>query len=161
IHVEDNRPRIRDLARPDEHDLPAISIAYTEGIVVALASRNPDSPIGIDIEPIRENGEDCHELSLEEAEFLGLPTGPDVSTREWTARFRAAREAAAKAIGLGPAGDPNLIFVTEADANSGVVSVALRSKGDSGPQGRFAAIRVGTARRGEHVWAWALGKGGE
>ena len=50
-------PRLRDLARPERNDLPAISIAHTEGIVVALAARNPDTPVGIDIEPVFEGAE--------------------------------------------------------------------------------------------------------
>ena len=50
-------PRLHDLARPENKDLPAISIAHTEGIVVALAARNSDAPVGIDIEPINESAE--------------------------------------------------------------------------------------------------------
>ncbi|MGA8348284.1 MAG: beta-ketoacyl synthase N-terminal-like domain-containing protein, partial [Isosphaeraceae bacterium] len=90
-------PRLRDLARPESKDLPAISIAHTEGIVVALAARNPDTPVGIDIEPVFEGAEGTDTLSLTDEERLELPTGAETSPGEWIARFKAARQAAAKA----------------------------------------------------------------
>ena len=69
------RPRLRDLARPERNDLPAVSIAHTEGIVVALAARDPETPVGIGIEPVCERSEESDPLALTDEEVSMLPSG--------------------------------------------------------------------------------------
>ena len=152
-------PRLYDLAQPDRKDLPAISIAHTEGIAVALAARNPDTPVGIDIEPVREDAEGTDALALTDEERLELPIGAETAPGEWIARFRVARQAAAKASGLGPPADPAVAKVVKTDAETGDVSVALRGARGSAPADLArATIRVRTAKRGNHIWAWTLGE---
>ncbi|MGZ3315993.1 MAG: hypothetical protein ACXU95_01695, partial [Isosphaeraceae bacterium] len=98
-------------------------------------------------------------LSLTDEERLELPTGVESSPGEWIARFKAARQAAAKASGLGPAADPAAAKVVQTNAGTGDVSVALRdARGLAPPVLAGATIRVRTAKRGNHIWAWTLGE---
>ena len=60
-----SRPRLRDLARPERSDLPAVSIAHTEGVVVALAARDPNTRVGIGIEPVYERTEGSGSLACD------------------------------------------------------------------------------------------------
>jgi phosphopantetheinyl transferase len=153
------RPYLRDLARPERTDLPAVSIAHTEGIVVALAARDPDTPVGIDIEPVRERAEGFDTRPLTDEERAQLPSGTERSHCEWIARFRAARQAATKASGLGPAADPAVVRVVGVEACTGEVSVELRgARAWAPPVLAGATIRVRTARRGDQIWAWTLGE---
>ena len=99
-------PRLRDLARPESKDLPAISIAHAEGVAIALAARNPDTPVGIDIEPIIERAEGTDTLSLAEEERSGATDrGGDVARRVGRA-VQAAKAGGGQGSGLGPAADP-------------------------------------------------------
>ncbi len=78
---------------------------------------------------------------------------------EWIARFRAARQAAIKASGLIPAADPSDAKVIAAEFDTGEVLVSLQGDGTFEPPVLAGAtIRVMTARRGDHVWAWTLGE---
>jgi malonyl CoA-acyl carrier protein transacylase len=152
-------PRLHDLAGPERNDLPAISIAHTEGIVVALAAREPHTPVGIDIEPIFTGavGTDIH--SLTDGELLELPQPVEKSPSEWDARLIAARQAAAKASGLNPAADSAVTQVVRTDSDTGDVFVMLRADGRPMPPVLSGvSIRVRTAKRGNHIWAWTLGE---
>ena len=154
-------PRLLDLAQPERGDLPAISIAHSEGIVVALAARDPDTRLGIDVELVRKDAEDNESFGLTTQECLILPTGPELSRCEWIARFRAARQAVAKASRLGLEADPEAVWVVRARICTGEVFVALKGALRTAQPDRAAAIiRVVTARRGDYIWAWTLGDEG-
>ncbi|MGC8640880.1 MAG: polyketide synthase, partial [Isosphaeraceae bacterium] len=153
------RPRFRDLAQPHAADLPAVSIAHAEGIVVALAAHDPQSHPGIDIESIREHDQKSNGFALSpgENELLRSCTGPQ--RQEHSARLRAARQAAAKASGMGPRAQISDIEVIafETDTADAIVTVSKAPAwAASNPIGW--TIRVHTERRGEHIWAWTLGK---
>ena len=111
-------PRLHDLAGPDRKDLPAISIAHTEGIVVALAIRNSDTPVGIDIEPVIERAEGSDIDAFVDEEIPESPASCQTLPGEWFSMCKAARQAAAKASGLGPAADPSVAKVVKVDVNS-------------------------------------------
>ena len=152
-------PRLHDLARPERNDLPTISIAHTEGIVVALAARDPHTPVGIDIEPILAGNVATDNHPIIEEELLELPHGAEKPPGEWDARLKAARQAAAKASGLSPAADSAVTQVVGTNSDTGDVFVVLPA--DSGSVPRIPAgltIWVRTAKRGNHIWAWTLGE---
>ena len=89
---------------------------------------------------------------------LELPSG-ETSRCEWIARLLAASQAAAKAQRAGPAFDPATARVVEVDVDTGDVLVALRhASAATRPVLAGTMIRVGTARRGDHIWAWTLGQ---
>ncbi len=64
------RPRITDLADPGRDDLPAISIAHAEGVVVALAAVTGRSAAGIDVAAVDDRAAGNDPLVLEEDERL-------------------------------------------------------------------------------------------
>jgi phosphopantetheinyl transferase (holo-ACP synthase) len=159
------RPRVRSLLDPGRADLPAVSIAHTEGVAVALASPDPDARLGIDVEPIVDRSPEFESLAFGAAERAwldrlagtGTETGSKARRDEWIGRFWCAKEAVAKATGLGLVGGPGSVSIVAADASTGTVAVAL------GPELAAACPELGerpmraiTARRGEYVWAWTL-----
>jgi phosphopantetheinyl transferase (holo-ACP synthase) len=86
---------------------------------------------------------------------------PEPSRAEWIARFWCAKEAAAKASGLGLAGGPGSAEVVGFDAESGAVDVRLAAELAAMWSREIGAnpVRVHSLRRGRHVWAWTIGTG--
>jgi len=157
---QQGRPRMIHLGQPENADLPAISIAHCEGVAVALASVDPLSRPGIDVEAIvdRPEGFEASAFTLEEQALFDC--WPASSRTEWIARFWCAKEAAAKAAGTGFNLGAKSAQVVEVDVASGVMHVKLTPP--------FAAenldslvnpIRVVSARRAGYAWAWTLGEG--
>ena len=151
------RPSLRSRLEPGRSDLPGISIAHVDGVAVALASLDPSRPVGIDVEPVveRSSGFEATAFSEGERTLLGA------NRAEWIARFWCAKEALAKATGLGFVDGPSGAEVVSVGAD-GSLGVRLRgglAEACPGLAGR--SIRVVTAVRGESVWAWTLGEGME
>jgi phosphopantetheinyl transferase len=133
-----------------DRSLPAIAIAEAEGIVVAIAARDPRARVGIDVEriPERPGGPEESRFTPGERALLARWSGP--ARLEWIARFGCAREAAARAAGTALAGEPNTAEVVRADAPSGVLHVRSGTPSTE-------TWSVASARRGEYAWAWTLG----
>ncbi len=114
--------------------------------------------MGIDIEPINESAEGTEFGSLVTQELPDISAGVQAAPGEWIARCKAAQEAAARAGGPGPGADRLNARVTRIDVNSGEVFVALHAAGEpTAPSRARVNLRVQTAKRGNHVWAWTLG----
>jgi phosphopantetheinyl transferase len=153
------RPRIRDRARPEAADLPAVSTAHAEGVVVALAASLPGVSVGIDIEPIHERVDERESRTVSPAEHALQQSCAGLERGERTARLRAAKQAAAKAAGLGPLSTTDCIEVLALEADTGHALVAVgRNPDSSGRDSRRTLVRVYTELRGEHIWAWTLGE---
>jgi acyl transferase domain-containing protein/phosphopantetheinyl transferase len=153
------RPRLRSLLDPARDDLPAVSIAHTEGVALALAALDPKKRVGIDVERIVERASGFEELAFseEERDILDRMEGP--ARAEWTARFWCAKEAVAKASGEGMSGGPKGLMVVAVDASTGELAVVLGPHlAAAWPEAADRPIRAGTARRGEFVWAWTVGE---
>jgi acyl transferase domain-containing protein/phosphopantetheinyl transferase len=154
------RPRLRSLIDPARSDLPAVSIAHTEGVAVALAALDPKTRVGIDVERIVDRSPGFEELAFSEEEraWLDRPGGSGSSRAEWVTRLWCAKEAVAKASGQGMAGGPKGLSVIEADAATGEVAVALGPDlAAAWSEAAERPIRAWTARRGEYVWAGTAG----
>ena len=163
------RPWVRSLLEPERTDLPAVSIAHTAGVAVALAASDPDTRVGIDVEPIADRSPDFEGLAFNAGERAWLdrlaPTdpaaGPDshACRAEWVARFWCAKEAVAKSTGLGLKGGPGAVTVVAAEVTTGDVAVTLGPElAAECPDMAGHPLRAKTARHGDHVWAWTLGK---
>jgi malonyl CoA-acyl carrier protein transacylase len=156
---ETARPRLRDLAREETYDLPALSIAEAEGVVVALAARDPGTRLGTGVEPISGFDEGSEvQTTLRPEELSLIPVRAGLPRAGWLARVRAARQTAASAIGLGQDAAPD-VEVESVDLESGDVIVTCRPASPSAsvwPAG--TAIRVHTAVRANHAWSWTLGE---
>ncbi|CAI7975564.1 Polyketide synthase, beta-ketoacyl synthase [Frankia sp. Hr75.2] len=104
------RPGLPELTRPE------VSIAHRPEIAVALAVDDPRDVggVGIALERIERRGPDAEAAVLAESELSLLDelAGADPDVRAvWLARFAAAKQAAAKAYGTGPAGDQRRFVV--------------------------------------------------
>ncbi|WP_435010545.1 beta-ketoacyl synthase N-terminal-like domain-containing protein [Tundrisphaera lichenicola] len=152
------RPSLRSRLDPSRIDLPSISIAHVDGVAVALASLDPRARLGIDVEPIveRSGGFESTAFLPGEIELLGGRSGADRA--EWVARLWCAKEATAKATGLGFIDGPSGVEVVQV-GRDGVLVVRLRGGlASSCPDLSGFPIRVTTARRGDRIWAWTLGE---
>lgn len=152
------RPSLRRRGAAGGEGAPAVSIAHTEGVAVALAARDPSARVGIDVERVvaREEGFEAVAFSDGERALLDRVAGPEADRAEWVARFWCAKEAVGKSTGRGLMIGPASVEVVEAD-EGGVVAVAL------GPDLRAACadwpegpVRASTGRRGAYAWAWTV-----
>jgi len=155
------RPSLRSRIDPDSTHLPAISIAHVDGVAVALACSDRASHPGIDVEPIvdRSPGFEATAFSIGERSLLG--DHREDERPEWIARLWCAKEALAKATGLGFMEGPSGAEVV-ASKSDGSLGVILRGRlAEACPDLAEKVIRVVTRRRSDHVWAWTLGEGME
>jgi hypothetical protein len=134
---------------PHDRSLPAIAVTCAEGVAVAIAARDSRARLGIAVASISGSPHN-DALGPTERAILSRWAGPARS--EWSARFRCAREAAARSIGMRIADDPTAAEVVQADATSGVLQVRIAATS-------ARPMLVATARRGESVWAWTSGEG--
>jgi phosphopantetheinyl transferase (holo-ACP synthase) len=158
---DQGRPWVRSCLEPDRNDLPAVSIAHTTGVAVALAAADPDARLGIDVEPISDRSPEFERIAFDAGERAWLDRvmmgDPGVSRAEWIARFWGAKESVAKASGQGLLGGPSAVTIVEASATTGVVAVVLGAElAATCPELGDRPVRAVTARRGAFVWAWTL-----
>jgi phosphopantetheinyl transferase (holo-ACP synthase) len=128
--------------------MPCVSIAHTEEVAVALACRNGGARVGIDVERIK------HRSFLDGVDPVVRP--------EWITRLWCAREAVAKATGMGMIAGPRSVEVISIDRESGGVIAQL------GPELAAACpalsglkLKVGSSTRDGYAWAWIVHEGGE
>lgn len=151
------RPILRSHVAPSEMTMPAVSIAHTGGVAVALACRHPGAAIGIDVERVIPRSSSFEELAFtrEERALLNRVGGDDRAA--WIARFWCAKEAVGKATGRGMVAGPSSVQVVEADQVGGQISTRL------GPE--LAAARpdlverplvVGSTLRDDFALAWIV-----
>jgi acyl transferase domain-containing protein len=151
--------RLRDLAEPDLHDVPAIAIAHDGGAAFALAARDPSRLPGVGIQSIEDRADGFDESSLTAGERSLLSQRLLETRREWIARIGCAKQAAARAIGLEVGGRPAYCEVVSIDDESGEVSVApVGLPAMAGREPSALAMRVRTGRKDDYAWAWTLGE---
>jgi len=156
------RPALVRVGDPADRSLPAVSIAHADGVAVALAASNPAARVGIDVEAItdRPPGFEDSAFTLAERALLSRWTG--ASRAEWVARFWCAKEAAAKASGVGLAAGPSSAEVVWVAEESGEMHVRLATELLAACSQRMEnPLRIVTARRANYAWAWSLGEGAE
>lgn len=103
-------------------DLPAVTIAHTDGIVVALSSF--DAHVGIDIEKIKPREASFEEIAFDDDERLLLDAFTQ-DRNEGITRFWCAKEAVAKALGRGLIEGPRSLIVRGVDVSRSTVHIAL------------------------------------
>jgi phosphopantetheinyl transferase (holo-ACP synthase) len=163
-HDPNGRPFLRSLLDPGRKDLPAISVAHTEGVALAIASPDPSARVGIDVERVRASGPglEANTLLGSERDWLDRNTSTPERRDEWAARLWCAKEAAAKASGLGMLAGAESAAAVDVDQHSGRVVVALGDAlADRCPGLGRTPFLCTTSRRGAYVWAWTTGERAE
>jgi phosphopantetheine--protein transferase-like protein len=156
------RPRLTHVAQPEDTTLPALSIAHCDGVALALATLDPSVRVGIDVETITERAESFEASAFTPGERSLLDRWSGSSRTEWVARFWCAKEAAAKATGVGLASGPSGAEVIDVDPASGAMRVRLApTLVTACPLPAGNPLRVVSARRADYAWAWTLGEGVE
>ena len=109
--------------------VPAISIAHSDGLAVAIAGYcSQDQRLGVDIERIRPHQETFQRITFTEGERWLLDSLPAASREEWVTRLWCAKEAVAKAIGKGFGEGPRSVLVQKLDARTGRVEIVLEER---------------------------------
>jgi acyl transferase domain-containing protein/phosphopantetheinyl transferase len=129
----DGRPFASIVGSGESAIMPAISIAHSDGLAVAIAGYCSEGQrLGIDVERLRPRQEAFQEIAFSDDELALLGSLPDSARDEWVTRFWCAKEAAAKALGKGLVGGPRSVAVRKVHAPTGTVEVVL---GDGLAQG--------------------------
>jgi malonyl CoA-acyl carrier protein transacylase/phosphopantetheinyl transferase (holo-ACP synthase) len=152
------RPVLRSRREPGREEMPAVSIAHTEGVAVAIASSDPHARIGIDVEKVTERSASFESAAFSPGEraLLDLKGGGDRA--EWIARLWCAKEAAAKATGFALIAGPSSVEVTSAD-DRGTIGVRIGPELAARCPGLGSEpITVHTQRKDEYLWAWTYRK---
>ena len=122
----EGRPIVGGAWTRDVPRVPFLSVSHAEGEVVAVVGEVDSAlGVGVDLEhagPMREGAERMAFSSAEQALLASLADGPQ---ENWPLRLWCAKEAVAKALGLGMVGGPRGLVVEQLDAASGSVQVRL------------------------------------
>jgi 4'-phosphopantetheinyl transferase EntD len=103
--------------------VPVLSLAHANGIAVAVAGPGEAAAgVGVDLEHAAQVSDDAGRVAFSDDErALLAAAGGD----EWPLRLWCAKEAAAKALGLGLAGGPRALVATALDAAAGTVTLRV------------------------------------
>jgi acyl transferase domain-containing protein/phosphopantetheinyl transferase len=152
-------PHLRSLREPDRAEMPAISIAHTEGVALALAALDPNARVGIDVERIVDRSAEFEAIAFSGSERALLNRFEPELRAEWVARFWCAKEAVAKATGIGMIAGSASVEVVAVEPGQGECAMVLGPELASHcPAWSGRSIRVVTARRDDYAWAWTVGQ---
>jgi phosphopantetheine--protein transferase-like protein len=120
------RPEATGAWTRESKAIPLVSIAHTEEIAVCVAGDSDDwSGVGIDIEMLGRRRDGIEEVAFNEKERILLSGLPEEIKEEWVLRMFCAKEAVAKAVGLGMCGNPRNLEIQTLDQHNGKVSVCV------------------------------------
>lgn len=104
----------------------SLSIAHAQGTAVAVAGESLNQQgMGIDVEYMRQDHQKLERNSLTATEQILLAAVPNSHRDEWLLRLWCAKEAVAKALGRGMAGNPYNLMVRELFMPTGQVTVTI------------------------------------
>jgi phosphopantetheinyl transferase len=102
---------------------PAISIAHSGNLALALAAAGADLRVGIDLENLRHRREDFEAVAFTAAERSLLDQLPGDLRQEWALRMWCAKEAVGKASGRGLSAGLTAFRIPRLDPASGSIPV--------------------------------------
>jgi phosphopantetheine--protein transferase-like protein len=136
---------------------PAISISHSHGIAVAMASLEPKTHVGIDIETLDRPASHYESLAFRDEERKMLSQVPPARHDEWALRLWTAKEAVSKALGQGFHQGLHSLHITGFDEQSGKVKIELgEALAKMFPKQRGKSIQTVTARNGNLAVATTL-----
>src|SRR5262249_37498219 len=129
---------------------PAISISHSNGTAVAVAGGDDSRVgVGIDIETAVRSTSSFEDVAFNDDERVLADRLPELNRDEWLLRFWSAKEAAAKAFGLGLRDGPRAFVVRYVDVSTAIVRVeagertfSVYTTRDDELIGAFTAIEV-------------------
>ena len=111
----------RDLSR-----VPVLSLSHAGGVAVAVVGDGSSATgVGVDLEHagrLKDGAKDLAFTSAEQVLLAAVAEGPQES---WPLRLWCAKEAVAKALGLGLVGGPRALVADRLDAESGTIQLRL------------------------------------
>lgn len=135
--------------------VPALSLAHTKGIDVAIAGhQHAGQKVGIDVEEIRSLEQEFETTAFAPKEIELLDSVTESARQQWVIRLWSAKEAAAKALGRGLTDGPQSLAVQALDAETGIVKITLKGKlAERFPDLARTAMIVYTGREEKHIFA--------
>ncbi len=128
--------------------IPEISLAYSEGIVAAIAGDGSSGRrLGIDVQTIRDLNPDFETSALTSSEQQLLQGMPQSIRAEWLLRLWSSKGAVSKALGRSIVDGPHNVRIASLNKQTGDV-VATEGSGKQ--------LLVSTAREGAYVVATAI-----
>jgi phosphopantetheinyl transferase len=112
---------------------PVLSLSHAGGVAVAVVGNAAAAGVGVDVEQAGRLGDDADRVAFTDAEQALLASLGEEGREAWRLRLWCAKEAVAKAVGLGLLGGPRAFEAEGLDAAAGTVRVR--------PSGEVAARR--------------------
>jgi len=143
--------------------VPALSLAHTNGLAVAIACHHQAGKrVGIDIDRIRSLDQGFEKIAFTPEEQSLLDSVEKSLRQQWVVRFWCAKEAVAKALGRGLIEGPQSLSVRSLDVQTGTVKIALQGKlADEFPDLANATVVVHTAQEKDYIFASTTCQGDE
>jgi 4'-phosphopantetheinyl transferase EntD len=106
--------------------LPILSLSHSSGVAVAVVGDGDSATgVGIDLEHAGRLTDGAEDLAFTSAEQALLGAVADGRQESWPLRLWCAKEAVAKALGLGLVGGPRALVAERLDPASGAVHLRL------------------------------------
>jgi phosphopantetheine--protein transferase-like protein len=104
-----------------------LSIAHSKDTSVAVVAECKEGlkGVGIDIERIDQNHDGLEDGGFTKPEISFLDNAPDLDRNEWLLRLWCAKEALAKALGLGLMGNPSHYLIKDVSFETGQICVMI------------------------------------
>lgn len=108
---------------------PPLSLSHAGGVALAAAA-DPDRyrAVGVDLEPLGRDHEDFASVAFSPEEWALVQRLPEPLHADWALRLWCAKEATAKALGSGLAGNPRKLAVRALDPATGAVTLAVAGR---------------------------------
>ncbi len=136
--------------------LPEISISHSETVAAAVAGEE-GSGLGIDIQKIRELEPGFSAVALGPDEQQLLDSLPASLQAEWLLRIWCAKEAVAKALGVGLIEGPSSVKVVHLDTISGLVRAIPQGQlANEAPEAAGRELPAYTSREKTYITAIAV-----
>jgi len=133
---------------------PALSIAHSQGVAVALAALVPGLMVGIDLESLSRRRENYEAIAFHPDERSLLDALPWDLREEWALRMWCAKEAAGKALGRGLSAGLLAFHIVRLNTAGGSIELQLRGSAlEQFPWFQDRMLTINTARESNFVFS--------
>lgn len=143
--------------------VPALSLAHTKGIAVAIAGYSDvGHGIGIDVERVDSRRKGIEQIAMSQEECALLKSALTPEDTEWPLRIWCAKEALSKALGRGLLGKPQDLIMKKLELKTGTISLEISgvfAREFPGLSGNI--FQVQTLREGDLIVASTINNRGD